>query len=211
MTDCSTPPEHHPKLPPGQAARIRAAVVEKYREVSLRAEGHFPYPVGRASALGLGYEVSWLSALPAGIVERFVGVGNPFSLVRPRPGERVLDVGCGAGLDLLVASLLVGQTGLSVGVDLTPAMVEWARQAAGVWTMGPVELHEGSVEALPLADASFDVVISNGSLNLVPDKDAAFSEIARVLRPGGTFAAADLVVLESLPAEVAGRLDAWSG
>jgi ubiquinone/menaquinone biosynthesis C-methylase UbiE len=98
-----------------------------------------------------------------------------------------------------------------VGVDLTPEMVELVRKAAAAWTMGPVEVHEASVEALPLADASFDIAISNGALNLVPDKDAAFSEIARVLRPGGTFAAADLVVLESLPEEVACRLDAWSG
>jgi arsenite methyltransferase len=188
------------------ADELRQAVREKYRSVSVQPEGPFPYPVGRPSALGLGYEPQWLDAVPDDVLDRFVGVGNPFRLVRPEPGQRVLDLGCGSGLDVFVAALLVGAAGRAAGVDLTPEMLAWPRRHARANT----EFREGTVEALPFDDHSFDLVISNGALNLVPDKDAAFREIFRVLRPGGAFAAADLLVTSTVPEEVLAGLDAWS-
>jgi SAM-dependent methyltransferase len=189
-----------------QADELRRAVREKYRSVSVQPQGPFPYPVGRASAEGLGYELEWLEAVPDDVADRFVGVGNPFIVRRPESGQRVLDLGCGAGLDVFVAALLVGAEGRAAGVDLTPEMLEWPRKHAAA----NVEFHEGTVEALPFEDGSFDLAISNGALNLVPDKDAAFREIFRVLAPGGAFAVADLLVTSTVPEEVLKGMDAWS-
>lgn len=192
----------------GRAGELRRAVRAKYSDVAARPDGQFPYPVGRESALGLGYEPEWLDAAPAAVVERFVGVGNPFRVRGPVAGERVLDLGCGCGLDVFVAAQQVGPSGRAVGVDLTPAMLELARPFAS--DHGQVELVEGSVERLPFADRSFDLVISNGALNLVPDKRAAYREAHRVLAPGGVLAVADLLVTEAIPPEVLASEDAWS-
>jgi len=193
-----------------RAEEIQGAVREKYRLVSREPAGHFPYPVGRESALGLGYEPVWLDAVPGDIVDRFVGVGNPLGIRRPRAGERVLDLGCGCGLDVFVAAALVGESGRAVGVDLTPEMVAWAQRYAGACPDGNVAFLPCAAEDLPFEDGTFDLVISNGALNLVPDKGAAFAEAHRVLRAGGTFAVADLLVTESIPAEVLSSMDAWS-
>lgn len=190
---------------------LRGAVREKYRDVACQPTGRFTYPIGRDSALGLGYRPEWLAAVPADIVERFVGVGNPFTVCEPAPGGRVLDVGCGCGLDTFVAALLVGPAGRTTGLDLTVEMLEWPRETCAASGLENVEFLEGSAENLPFADASFDLVISNGALNLVPDKDAAFAEIRRVLRPGGAFTAADLLVVETIPEAVLASHDAWSG
>lgn len=192
------------------AAERRNAVKERYRAVAEQPEGHFSYPIGRESARGLGYAAEWLDAVPSHVVERFVGVGNPFSIREPAGGERVLDVGSGCGLDAFVAAALVGPEGRVVGLDLTVEMLDVARAALAESQLSHLEFREGSVEELPFAAAAFDQVISNGVLNLVPDKDAAFREIHRVLRPGGTFAAADLLVIETIPEEVLADADAWS-
>jgi len=189
------------QLPASRARALRQAIRGKYRGVARRPEGRFPYPVGRVSALRLGYTREWIDAAPAPVLRRFVGVGNPFRARRPRAGERVLDLGCGAGFDVFVASLLVGASGRAVGVDL-------ARRA--LRGTGHAEVRVARAERLPFEAASFDVVISNGALNLVPDKDAAFREAWRVLRPGGIFVAADLLVTEEVPAEVLADMDAWS-
>lgn len=195
---------------PERAEELRQAVKEEYRKVSAHPVGQFAYPVGRESALGLSYQPVWLEAIPAQVVDRFVGVGNPFRIRRPSNGEHVLDLGCGCGLDVYVAAHLVGAEGRAVGLDMTAEMMEWARRFAADWPLGNAEFEEGTIEALPFEDNSFDMVISNGVLNLVPDKDAAFSEIHRVLKPGGTFAAADLLVTETIPEEVLASMDAWS-
>lgn len=189
---------------------LRRAVLEKYRYTAAAPAGRFPYPVGRPSATGLGYEPEWLARIPDDVVDRFVGVGNPFVVTRPGAGERVLDVGCGCGLDVFVASLLVGPAGRAVGIDLTPEMVARAGAGAAAWGLPNVVFETADVESLPFADGVFDLVISNGALNLTPDKDRAFREIARVLRPGGRLATADLLVEETVPAAVLGNLDAWS-
>lgn len=175
------------------------AVRKKYRAVAADPRGHFAYPVGRASARRLGYGP--LKGIPAAAVDRFVGIGNPFRVARLRAGDRVLDVGCGSGLDAFVAAKLADRV---VGLDLTPEMLPARR------TFKNVTFRAGDVEALPFADGAFTLVISNGALNLVPDKRAAFREIHRVLAPGGRFAAADLVVRRTVPAKMLRDMDAWS-
>lgn len=194
----------------GRADTLRDAVCAKYREVAREPEGHFPYPVGRESALGLGYDPAWLEGIPAAVIDRFVGAGNPFTVERPAVGERVLDLGCGCGLDVFVASRLVGADGYVVGIDLTPEMLEGAQRATTDWPLANVHFHRCGIEALPFGEGSFDRVVSNGVLNLVPDKDAAFAEAFHVLRPGGRFVVADLLVTETVPDEVLASLDAWS-
>ena len=197
-------------LPVGDAAAIRAAVAGRYRAAAAGTGERFPYAVGRPAALAHGYGEDLLGALPAAAAERFVGVSNPFRIRRPAPGERVLDVGCGGGLDVFAAALLAGPGGRAVGLDLVPEMAAAAGRAAEGWTGGHASFAAGAVESLPFPDGAFDLVLSNGVLNLVPDKDAAFREIHRVLRPGGRLAAADLLVTESVPPEVLASLDAWS-
>ena len=178
------------------------------------AEGAEPtyraaYPCGREGALGLGYEAGIVDAAPAAQVHAFCGVGNPFALGAIEPGARVLDVACGAGLDCFVASRRVGPSGRVEGIDITPEMVGRARhhlQEAGV-ANAAVQL--ASAEKLPFPDAAFDLVTSNGALNLMPDKLAVFREIHRVLRRGGRLQFAD-VVRSGEPAKEQGDTDAWS-
>jgi len=189
---------------------IRRSVKAAYRAFARTPRRGFPYPEGTAGAERFGYRAEWLAGVPGTVLRRFAGVGNPFAIRAPRPGEHVLDVGCGCGLDAFVASRMVGPEGRVVGLDLTAEMVRWAGAAAKAWPLDNVTFRVGSAEKLPFEDAAFDEVISNGALNLVPDKDAAFAEIARVLRPGGVFAAADLLVVETVPDEVLADPDAWS-
>ncbi len=198
------------RMSEARCTELRDAVREKYRTVSREPSGQFPYPVGRESAVGLGYEASWLDAAPSAVVDRFVGVGNPLRIRWPRHGESVLDLGCGCGLDVFVASLLVGPEGRAVGVDLTPEMIERPARLAAGWPHGKAEFRVGTIEKLPFEDAVFDMVISNGVLNLVPDKDVAFREACRVLKPGGHFVAADLLVTDTVPPQVLSSMDAWS-
>lgn len=202
MSDCDAPP------PPERAAELKRAVRRKYADVAADAAGRFPYPVGRAGALALGYAAEEIDAVDAEVVARFVGVGRPFAARAPRAGESVLDLGCGAGLDALLAARAVGATGRAVGVDLAPEMLAVARRGGGAAPRAAFVVAD--VEALPFPDASFDLATSNGALNLVPDKDAAFREVFRVLRPGGAFVFADLLVKETVPADVLASQDAWS-
>ncbi|MEJ2245484.1 MAG: methyltransferase domain-containing protein [Acidobacteriota bacterium] len=197
-------------LDPEHSSEIRSSVKSKYREVAVKAEGHFPYPTGRESALKLGYDPSWLESVPGEVVERFVGVGNPFSIRMPKPGERILDAGCGCGMDAFVSSILVGPEGRVSGVDLTAEMLALPRTISARSEQWNVEFREASIEELPYKDGAFDIVISNGVLNLIPDKKSAFSELARVLRPDGILASADLLVMEKIPPDVLASKDAWS-
>jgi len=185
-------------------AAIRNGIAQKYRRVAASPEGLFRYPTGEASARGLGYPPDLLAAIPLVVRERFVGVGNPFSLGPIRIGESVLDLGCGAGFDTFIAAQLVGLEGRLVGIDLSPEMLAVARAGQAEAGFPEVEFREASVEALPFPDASFDVTLSNGVLNLVPDKLAALREILRVLRPGGRLQACDIgLVGDRLPADKA--------
>lgn len=148
------------------------------------------------------YAPDELAGLPEGAVALAFGVGNPLRHAGLRPGEVVLDVGCGAGIDTLIAARRVGPEGRALGLDMTRAMLERARQHAVLTGLGNVEFHEGFMEALPFADASIDVVLSNGTLNLSTRKSRALAEMHRALRPGGRLALADLVLTETLPEEI---------
>lgn len=187
---------------------LRATVRQRYAAVARDARGQFPYPVGPESLGRLGYAREWIAALPPDIAARFVGVGNPFAIRRPRPGERVLDVGCGCGADTFIAASLVGATGRAVGLDSTPEMLAWPSRF--VAPDRAAEFVESSAEEIPFGDGNFDLVISNGALNLATDKERAFDELARVLRPQGEMVIADLVVRESIPEEMLASMDAWS-
>jgi SAM-dependent methyltransferase len=155
------------------------------------------------------YAPAELAGLPAGAVALALGVGHPVRHAGLRQGEVVLDVGCGAGIDTLVAARAVGSRGRVIGLDMTPAMVERTRQHAAEAGLDQVEAREGLTEAIPLADASVDVVITNGVLNLSTRKSRALAEMLRVVRPGGRLALADLVVTEALPEECSGRRRRW--
>ena len=191
--------------------KVQEAVRRMYAEVARSAEGRFRYATGRAGAELLGYESGTLGSLPEDVLDGFCGVGNPFVLGDINAGDTVLDVGCGTGIDLIVASKLVGPSGAVRGIDLTPEMVEKARSNIERLGIVNVDVQLGSSEALPFAEASFDIVTSNGVFNLSPRKEQTFREIHRVLRPGGRLQFADIVLKEALSPEVAGNLDAWAG
>jgi ubiquinone/menaquinone biosynthesis C-methylase UbiE len=159
----------------------------------------------------LGYEDVWLEGIPERSIESFAGTGNPFSLGLLRKGERVVDVGCGAGIDSLIAGRMVGSSGSVIGVDMTPAMLEKARESAREAGLAHVEFKEAFGEEIPAPDAWADVVISNGVINLMPDKPAALSEIARVLKPGGRIQIADILVKREVPEDAKQRIDLWTG
>ena len=170
----------------------------------------FVCPTGRAWAEDLGYPEE-LALVPDGSVESFAGVANPFSLGRLERAERVLDLGCGAGTDSLVAAQMVGPEGRVVGIDMTPEMLAKARGSAATLGTANVEFVEGEIEALPFGDASFDVAISNGVVDLVPDKDAVFAELHRVLRPGGRVQIADVTIQQPVSEEGRRNIDLWTG
>jgi SAM-dependent methyltransferase len=189
---------------------LKGEIKKTYACVSEEPGRDFIFPTGRAWAEDLAYPDE-LANVPEGAVESFAGVANPFSLGRLHPGERVLDLGSGAGTDSLVAAQMVGPEGSVVGIDMTPEMLAKARGAAAELGAGNVEFVEGEAEHLPFPDASFDVVISNGVTDLVPDKDAVFSEIHRVLVPGGRIQIADVTIQNPVSEESRGNIDLWTG
>ena len=190
---------------------LRDEIRKTYTDVSTAPEQEFIFPTGRAWAQELGYPEPELARIPEGTVESFAGVANHWTLGRIEPGSVVVDLGCGAGTDLLIAAQMTGPTGRVIGVDMTATMLERARQSATEMGLRNVELHESLVEALPLDDASVDVVISNGVIDLVPDKDAVFDEIDRVLRPGGRLQLADVIIHSEVSEDARSRIDLWTG
>ena len=190
---------------------LKCEIKKTYGEVSQEPDKDFIFPTGRAWAADMGYPADLLARVPEGSAESFAGVANPFSLGSLEPGERVLDVGSGAGTDSLVAAQMVGPEGSVTGMDMTPEMLEKARASAGELGAENVEFVKGEAEALPFPDASFDVVISNGVIDLVPDKDAVFSEIHRVLRPGGRIQIADVTIQNPVSEEGKRKIDLWTG
>ena len=193
------------------AEALRAQVRDKYREVALDPHATFHFHTGRKLASHLGYDTAEVEALPDRAVESFAGVGNPFSLRRLEPGERVVDVGAGAGFDSFIAAAQVGPAGRVVGVDMTAEMLAKSRQSAETLRLAQVEFREGLAEALPVEDGWADVVISNGVINLCADKQAAFSEIFRVLRPGGQLQFADIANGRPVPPDALRDIDLWTG
>ena len=189
---------------------LKHEIRKTYASVSAEPDTDFVFPTGRVWAQDLGYPEE-LARVPESAVESFAGVANPFSLGRLRPGERVLDLGSGAGTDSLVAAQMVGDRGRVTGIDMTPEMVAKARSAAAELGAGNVEFLEGEAETLPFEDGSFHVVISNGVVDLIPDKDAVFSELFRVLVPGGRMQIADVTIQSPVSAEGRRNIDLWTG
>jgi arsenite methyltransferase len=190
---------------------LRGQIQTKYAEVATQPEAGFHFHTGRPLAMMLGYDPAEVDALPTSAVESFAGTGNPFSMGALKPGEAVLDIGCGAGFDTLQAARQVGPRGRVLAVDMTPAMLEKTRAGARELGVTNVEAREGFAEELPATDASVDVVISNGVMNLTPDKQRSLGEVYRVLRPGGRFQIADIVVHKEVPQDAKDDIDLWSG
>jgi SAM-dependent methyltransferase len=191
--------------------RLRHAIREEYALVAAEPDRGFHFHTGRPLARMLGYDEGWLEGIPDPTVASFAGTGNPFSLGALRGGKRVVDVGCGAGLDSLIAARMVGETGRVVGVDMTPAMLEKARRSAAEMGAANADFREGFAEALPVDDGWADVVISNGVLNLFPDKLAGLREMARVLRPTGRLQIADILVQKPVGEGEKRNIDLWKG
>lgn len=189
---------------------LKCEIKKTYAAVSREPGTDFIFPTGRAWAEDLGYPPE-LAHVPDAAVASFAGVANPWGLGRLAPGESVLDVGSGAGTDSLIASLMVGPGGHVVGIDMTPEMLATARGAAAELGATNVEFVESEAEHLPFADESFDVVVSNGVIDLIPDKDAVFAELARVLRPGGRIQLADVTIQQPVSEEGKRNIDLWTG
>ena len=192
-------------------ATLRKAIQEEYAEVAANPQKGFHFHTGRPLARQLEYEDEWLIGIPESSIESFAGTGNPFSLGELRSGERVVDVGCGAGIDSLIAAKKVGPEGRVIGVDMTPSMLVKARRAAKEMGLANVEFKKGYGEALPVEDGWADVVISNGVLNLMPDKAAALEKMARVLKPNGRLQIGDILVQKAVPESAKRKIDLWTG
>jgi arsenite methyltransferase len=193
------------------AERLRTEVREKYRAVATEPDAGYHFHTGRGLAARLGYAPGLVDALPDVAVESFAGVANPFALRTPVPGERVVDVGSGAGFDSFVAAAHVGPAGHVVGVDMTAEMLAKSQTTARLLGLATVEFREGLAEQLPVPAEWADVVISNGVINLCADKWSVFGEIFRVLRPGGVLQFADIANGRPVPAEAIADIDLWTG
>ena len=189
---------------------LKSEIKKTYSSVSEEPGKDFIFPTGRAWAEDLGYPDELVN-VPESAVESFAGVANPWTMGRLAAGERVLDLGCGAGTDTLVAAQMVGADGHVTGIDMTAPMLAKARAAATEMGVANVEFVEGEAEQLPFADGSFDIVISNGVIDLVPDKDAVFAELYRVLAPGGRMQIADVTIQNPVSEEGRRKIDLWTG
>jgi SAM-dependent methyltransferase len=189
---------------------LKSEIKKTYACVSAEPETDFIFPTGRAWAEDLRYPPE-LAAVPEAAVESFAGVANPWELGSLEAGERVLDLGCGSGTDTLIAAQKVGPAGSVTGIDMTPEMLAKARGAVAEAGVANVELLEAEAERLPFPGASFDVVISNGVIDLIPDKDAVFAEIFRMLSPGGRMQVADVTIQTPVSEEGRRKIDLWTG
>ena len=191
--------------------RLRDAIREEYALVASEPERGFHFHTGRRLAGILEYKEEWLDAIPEATIASFAGTGNPFSVGRLSAGENVVDVGCGVGIDSLIAATMVGPAGRVVGVDMTPEMIAKASAGAHHAGISNVDFRQGLAEALPIENDWADVVISNGVVNLFPDKLAGFQEIARVLKPGGRLQMGDILVQKAVPASGKRDIGLWKG
>jgi arsenite methyltransferase len=190
---------------------LRHAIQEEYTLVAENPDGDFHFHTGRRLAAILAYDDEWLDGVPEPTIASFAGTGNPFSLGTIAEGEHVVDVGCGAGIDSIIAAKMVSSTGRVIGVDMTPAMLEKARDSASDADVHNVEFRSGLAESLPVPDEWADVVISNGVLNLFPDKLAGLREMARVLKPGGRLQIGDILVQKAVPEKGKQDINLWKG
>jgi len=195
---------------PVDAAKLRDEVRSKYREVALKPDATYHFHTGRPLAQRLGYDADVVAALPDAAVESFAGVANPFSMGKLSAGEKVVDVGSGAGFDSFIAAGQVGPSGRVVGIDMTAEMLAKSRRTAAAMGVANVEFRAGLAEGLPVEDGWADVVISNGVINLCADKRAVFAEIRRVLRPGGRLQFADIANGQPVPEAAVRNVDLWT-
>jgi len=196
---------------PVDPVALREEVKTKYRDVARNPNGEHHFHTGRPLARRLGYDPALVDSMPDTAVESFAGVANPFSLRALDPGEKVVDAGSGGGFDCFVAAHQVGPQGKVIGIDMLPEMLEKSRATAGLMGLKQVEFREGLLERIPLQDGWADVVISNGVINLCADKKQAFSELWRVLRPGGSLQFGDIANGKPVPAEALRDIDLWTG
>ena len=195
---------------PVDANVVREEVKAKYREVAVDPHGDFHFHTGRFLARRLKYDSALVDAMPDAAVESFAGVGNPFELRTLEKGEKVVDIGSGAGFDCFIAASQVGPGGQVVGIDMTEEMLAKSRATATAMGADNVEFRKGLIEEMPVEDSWADVVISNGVINLCSDKKQTFGEIMRVLRPGGTLQFADIANGKSVPASAIADIDLWT-
>lgn len=189
---------------------LREEVKKKYRDVAGDPGGEYHFHTGRKLAQRLGYDETTVAAMPDAAVESFAGVANPFSLRSLQPGEKVVDLGSGAGFDVFIAALMVGSEGQVVGIDMLEEMLSKARSSAARMGLGQASFREGLLEELPVEDAWADVVISNGVINLCADKKQVFEEIWRVLRPGAVLQFADIANGAPVPEAAVRNIDLWT-
>jgi len=191
---------------------LRSEISNIYRRVAMEPAAEYHFHRGPLYAAEfLGYDATELANLPPGCADSFAGVGNPLAIGPIHAGETVVDIGCGAGMDLLLAGSRVGAEGRAIGIDMTDAMVERARRSAVMSGMTNIEIRTGDATSMPVADSIAGVVISNGVLNLVPEKERAFAEIVRILKPGGRLHLADIALDMELPEDARRNIDLWTG
>jgi len=192
--------------------RLRQEIQAIYARVASEPSSEFHFHRGPAYAADrLGYDPAALAALPSDATASFAGVANPLRVTALTPGATVVDIGCGAGMDLMLAADAVGPEGHAIGIDMTEAMANRARASAGTLCFGQVEVRAGDALEVPVDSASVDFVISNGVLNLAPDKRRAFAEVFRILKPGGQFLYGDIIVASELSESIRRDIDLWTG
>jgi SAM-dependent methyltransferase len=189
--------------------KIETGIREKYAQVANSPKGQFEYPTGKNGLEVLGYDKILVNALPTAVASSYCGVGNPFALGKIKPGEQILDIGCGAGVDTILAAILAGGKGSVIGVDIVTEMIERAECNLALMDLENVKLQKASGESLPFAEDTFDVVISNGVINLIPDKEAAMSEVIRVLKPAGRLMMADQIAADRIKNDIKERIANW--
>ena len=189
--------------------KIEKGIREKYIKVSKSPEGQFRYPTGKKGLEALHYDKLLIGKLPDAIASSYCGVGNPFSLGKINSGEQVLDIGCGAGVDTILASMMTGPTGSVIGVDIVPEMLQRAETNLRMTDLKNVNLKKTTGDKLPFPEDTFEVVISNGVINLIPDKESALTEVFRVLKPGGRLMVADQVASGNVQKDIKSRLALW--
>jgi len=198
-------------LPGVDVDLLRDEVRLHYAQVAVAPNEEYHFHTGRRAALQVGYESKVLDCVPEQALEAFAGIANPFHFGLPAAGEKVVDIGSGGGTDAMIAARAVGDEGHVIGVDMTSEMLELAGRTAADAGITNVEFRQGLAETLPIEDGWADLVISNGVLNLVPDKVGAYNEVMRVLRPGGRIQIADICVDKPVPESAKRDIDLWTG